>query len=64
MLMAGLYETNLHVNIASFAILTTDADGALREVHDRKPMVLSAEAGRQWIRRELPVDVIGATLAQ
>jgi putative SOS response-associated peptidase YedK len=52
MLMAGLYETNLHAHITSFAILTTDADGDLREVHDRKPVVLSASAANQWINRE------------
>ncbi|MEO6423419.1 MAG: SOS response-associated peptidase, partial [Candidatus Nitrotoga sp.] len=46
-LMAGLYETDSHVNITSFAILTTEADGALRDVHNRKPLVLSAETGKQ-----------------
>jgi putative SOS response-associated peptidase YedK len=60
MLMAGLYETNPHANITSFAILTTDADGDLREVHDRKPIVLSARAANQWISRELPADKIAA----
>ena len=57
-LMAGLYETHPHANITSFAILTTEADGALREVHDRKPLVLAAEAGRQWIMRDLPANEI------
>ena len=60
MLMAGLYETNTHANITSFAILTTEADNALREVHDRKPVVLTAEAGIQWIRRDLAADQIAA----
>lgn len=58
MLMAGLYETNPHLNITSFAVLTTEADGTLREVHDRKPVVLSAEAGVQWIKRDLSADKI------
>jgi putative SOS response-associated peptidase YedK len=62
-LMAGLYETNPHANITSFAILTTNADGDLREVHDRKPVVLSGETARQWISRELPAEDI-AGLAQ
>jgi putative SOS response-associated peptidase YedK len=57
-LMAGLYETNPHANITSFAILTTEADGNLRDVHDRKPVVLSGEAAKQWINRELPADEI------
>jgi putative SOS response-associated peptidase YedK len=63
MLMAGLFETNPHLNITSFAILTAEADGTLREVHDRKPVVLSAEAGIQWIKRDLPADRI-AEIAQ
>lgn len=58
MLMAGLYETNPHANITSFAILTTDADGALREVHDRKPVVLTGAAATQWINRESTMDVV------
>jgi putative SOS response-associated peptidase YedK len=62
-LMAGLYETNPHVNITSFAILTTDSSGALRELHDRMPLVLSAETGREWIRRDNTVEEI-ATLAR
>ena len=60
MLMAGLYETNTHANITSFSILTTEADNALLEVHDRKPVVLTAEAGIQWIRRDLAADEIAA----
>lgn len=62
-LMAGLYETNTHANTTSFAILTTEADGGLCEVHDRKPVVLSGEAAKLWISRELPADEI-AGLAQ
>jgi putative SOS response-associated peptidase YedK len=59
-LMAGLYETNPHANITSFTILTTDADGNLREVHDRKPVVFSASAANQWISKELAADEIAA----
>ncbi len=62
-LMAGLYETNTHANITSFSILTTEAEGSLRDVHNRKPLVLSAESGKQWIRHNLAADEI-TTLAQ
>ena len=58
MLMAGLFETNPQIGVTSFAILTTDADAALREVHDRKPVVLSPEAGRRWISKDLATDEI------
>jgi putative SOS response-associated peptidase YedK len=59
-LMAGLYEMNLHANTTSFAILTTDADGDLREVHDRKPLVLSPGAARLWVNQELPAEEVAA----
>ncbi len=66
-LMAGLYETNQHANISTFTILTMEAGGDLRKLHDREPLVLSAEAGRQWVRQDLsPADVtdIAKTLLQ
>lgn len=58
MLMAGLYETNPHANMTSFAVLTSESDGELREVHDRKPVVLSGAAARQWIGMETTSDVV------
>jgi putative SOS response-associated peptidase YedK len=62
-LMAGLYDSNPHANVTTFAILTTEADGSLREVHDRKPLVLSREAGQEWISGDLVTGKI-AELAQ
>jgi putative SOS response-associated peptidase YedK len=61
--MAGLYETNLHAKVTSFAILTTDADGDLRNVHDRKPVVLPADAANRWLDSKLPADEITAVAA-
>ena len=58
-LMAGLYDHNPHTNLTSFCILTTEADGSLREVHDRKPLVLSREAGMEWITPHLdPIEIL------
>lgn len=57
-LMAGLCETNPHLGVTSFAILTTDADGDLRQVHDRKPIVLSAELAKAWMKPNLDTDAI------
>lgn len=51
--MAGLYEINGHARLASFAILTIEAHGALRDIHEREPLVLAAETGRQWLRLDL-----------
>lgn len=63
LLMAGLYENNLHAKVTSFAILTTDADGDLRNVHDRKPVVLAADVANQWLDSKLPADEIAAVAA-
>jgi len=51
--LAGLYEINRHENTSTFAILTTEAEGALREIHEREPVAFTAEIARQWIRRDL-----------
>jgi putative SOS response-associated peptidase YedK len=56
--MAGLYTTNPQVNITSFAIITTDAKGKLVDIHDREPLVLTPEAGKQWIRRDISPDQV------
>jgi len=58
--MAGLYETNPQVKVTSFAILTTEAKGDLREIHDREPLVLSPEAATEWIRPDLPAADVAA----
>lgn len=58
--MAGLYASNRPANITSFAILTMEAEGTLRKIHEREPLVLSAEDARQWIRRDLPAEEIAA----
>lgn len=61
--MAGLYETNAHAHVSSFTILTREASDALREIHEREPLVLSAAQGRDWIRKDLPAEDV-ANLAQ
>jgi len=59
-LMAGLYDTNLQTNITAVVILTMESEGPLRDIHDREPVVLSAEAGRRWIARDTSLDEIAA----
>ncbi len=58
--LAGLYEANRHENIASFAILTTEASGALRGIHEREPLVLPVEAARRWMRRDSAAEEVAA----
>ncbi len=59
-LMAGLFDTNRQTNITAFVILTMEAEDPLRGLHDREPVVLSAEAGRRWIARDTPLAEIAA----
>jgi len=61
--LAGLWET-WHSpegeEIESFAIVTTDAIGELREIHDRMPLELRGEAIEAWLR---PGVMSGSALA-
>jgi len=34
-------------------IVTTAADKGLVEIHDRRPLVLSPEAAREWMRQDV-----------
>ena len=36
-----------------FLIVTSAADKGLVDVHDRRPLVLSPEAAREWIRQDI-----------
>ena len=47
----------------SFAILTTGAEGALREIHDRKPVVLNPEHYTAWLAPATSVDDVQAILS-
>jgi putative SOS response-associated peptidase YedK len=35
----------------SFAILTTSAEGDLARIHDRRPLALGVERGREWVEQ-------------
>lgn len=36
-----------------FLIVTAAADQGLVDIHDRRPLVLSPEAAREWMRQEI-----------
>lgn len=36
-----------------FLVVTAAADNGLVDIHDRRPLVLSPEAAREWIRQEV-----------
>jgi putative SOS response-associated peptidase YedK len=49
--------------LRSFAILTTDAVGIVRPIHDRMPLVLGAEERAIWLDRARPVTELLPLLA-
>lgn len=36
-----------------FLIVTAAADNGLLDIHDRRPLVLSPEAAREWMRQDI-----------
>jgi len=39
-----------------FVIITADSEGGLLDLHDRRPIVLSAEGAREWLDPATPVE--------
>ena len=59
MAMAGLWErwnSPQGETIESFTILTMDANAALREIHDRMPVILEPQAQACWLDQGSSVD--------
>ncbi len=54
-----LSEHNSHSGDSTFAILTMAAEGAIKEVHDRMPVVLAQSEALRWIDPNLPEEEIG-----
>jgi putative SOS response-associated peptidase YedK len=49
--------------IRSFAIVTTDANARIAEIHDRMPVILRAEDEDSWLAAETPAERLLAMLA-
>ncbi len=50
--MAGIWDVwrdKENNEIRSFAIITTDSTGSLKEIHDRMPVILKPEDERKWL---------------
>ena len=47
-----------------FLIVTTAADKGLVDIHDRRPLVLSPEAAREWIRQNVVGRVVEEIVAK
>jgi putative SOS response-associated peptidase YedK len=64
--MAGLYET-WHTGqpdeIASFTILTTEANAVVQKIHGRMPVILDASHWTAWLDPKTPAESLQALLA-
>jgi len=60
MMMAGLART-VHGK-KEVVILTREALGAMKDIHDRQPLLFSMEQARQWIARRTEKEVVCALL--
>jgi len=59
---AGIFTPGGEGGNGNFAILTTEARGALAEIHSRMPVVLAGTDQAAWLRPELDKDEAGAIL--
>jgi len=50
--IAGLYRYEDHggMQVPMFSILTREAAGTVRDIHDRMPLILDKEDVKEWIR--------------
>ena len=50
--IAGLYRYEEHdgMKVPMFSILTREAEGTVRDIHDRMPLILDKEDVKEWIR--------------
>lgn len=50
--IAGLYRYEEHcdMQVPMFSILTREAAGTVRDIHDRMPLILDKEDVKDWIR--------------
>jgi putative SOS response-associated peptidase YedK len=66
MVMAGLWERwqdpATSQPILSYAIVTTDANPAVAEVHDRMPVVLEPEKWELWLSADTPAPALSELL--
>lgn len=59
MLLAGLWETNRKATgkpLRSCTLITTSANAALQEIHDRMPVMLRGQAAVRWLSPNCDVE--------
>jgi putative SOS response-associated peptidase YedK len=63
--MAGLWDSWKGPDgkeVRTFAILTTEANAAMRPVHDRMPVILTRQGESAWLSLQTPAPVVEALL--
>jgi putative SOS response-associated peptidase YedK len=50
---AGIWEHNKGLQVNSYAIITTDANEMVNQVHDRMPVILKPEDEQRWLSDSL-----------
>jgi putative SOS response-associated peptidase YedK len=62
--MAGIWErwTRGETPVESVAILTTRANALVGRIHDRMPVVVEADALRDWMGMDTPPELLGGLL--
>ncbi|MFO7295005.1 MAG: SOS response-associated peptidase [Clostridia bacterium] len=61
MSLGGLYKLSFEQGVGpqlSFVIITTDAEGDIREVHPRMPLIIRREWVDTWLNKDTPVELI------
>jgi putative SOS response-associated peptidase YedK len=53
---ADARDGNLDVPSAGFSIITADAAGGMVDVHDRRPVVFSAEDAALWLNPDFHLN--------
>lgn len=62
---AGLWDTwrSQEAKLRSCSILTTDANAAVAELHDRMPVLIEPEYFQEWLDPETPLEALRPLLA-
>lgn len=60
--MAGLWEQNREFGHC-FSMITTSANDAMEDIHDRMPVILPVEAMDEFLTSEDPADLLAPTAA-
>ena len=50
--LAGIWESNTHLGVETFSIITTAANQDMKDLHERMPLILPQESWKSWLNHE------------